>query len=146
MNNDAVVLDTGHAKFWALPILSQAEIQVYFSSSACDWTEVAFHSFQCCYLCVLGLDFCQFLIFIDLIKQTSVFIVPLHFFAVCGRDLANVGFFVQNDQYFCPEDFQERFGTKCGICHQFLEGEGINVGGKAFHERCFVCASCRYSV
>lgn len=62
---------------------------------------------------------------------------------VCGRDLANVGFFVQNDQYFCPEDFQERFGTKCGICHQFLEGEGINVGGKAFHERCFVCASCR---
>lgn len=62
---------------------------------------------------------------------------------VCGKDLANIGFFVQNDQYFCPEDFQERFGTKCGICHQFLEGEGINVGGNAYHERCFVCNSCR---
>lgn len=101
------------------------------------------------YLHVLRLNFYQCLIFIDLIEQTSVFSVPFFCFfcfAVCGRDLANVGFFVQNDQYFCPEDFQERFGTKCGICHQFLEGEGINVGGKAFHERCFVCASCRYSV
>lgn len=62
---------------------------------------------------------------------------------VCGKDLAFVGFFVQNDQYFCPEDFQERFGTKCNICHMFLEGEGINVGGNVYHERCFVCASCK---
>ncbi|XP_078358160.1 actin-binding LIM protein 3-like isoform X2 [Oculina patagonica] len=62
---------------------------------------------------------------------------------VCGKDLADVGFFVQNNQYFCPEDFQERFGTKCHVCHQFLEGEGINIGGNAYHERCFVCATCR---
>lgn len=62
---------------------------------------------------------------------------------VCGRDLANVGFFEQNDQYFCPEDFQERFGTKCSICHLFLEGEGINIGGNTYHERCFVCTNCR---
>lgn len=61
---------------------------------------------------------------------------------VCGKDLANVGFFEQNNQYFCPEDFQERFGTKCGICHLFLEGEGINVAGIAYHESCFVCSSC----
>lgn len=62
---------------------------------------------------------------------------------VCGKGLANVGFFKQNDQYFCPEDFQERFGTKCSICHLFLEGEGINVGSNVYHEKCFVCASCR---
>ena len=62
--------------------------------------------------------------------------------SVCGKDLANVGFFVENNQYFCPEDFQERFGTKCIVCQLFVEGEGINIGGNAYHLRCFVCASC----
>lgn len=61
---------------------------------------------------------------------------------MCGKDLANVGFFVENNQYFCPEDFQERFGTKCIVCQLFVEGEGINIGGNAYHLRCFVCATC----
>lgn len=61
---------------------------------------------------------------------------------VCSKDLSNVGFFVQNNQYFCPDDFQERFGTKCILCHLFVEGEGINIGGNAYHLRCFVCATC----
>ena len=59
-----------------------------------------------------------------------------------GKDLANVGFFVQNSQYFCPDDFQERFGTKCFVCHLFVEGEGINIGGNAYYLRCFVCVTC----
>ncbi|XP_015777986.1 PREDICTED: actin-binding LIM protein 2-like [Acropora digitifera] len=75
-------------------------------------------------------------------RSCTVFIYLFLFPAVCGKDLANVGFFEQNNQYFCPEDFQERFGTKCGICHLFLEGEGINVAGIAYHESCFVCSSC----
>ena len=61
---------------------------------------------------------------------------------MCGKDLANVGFFVEDNQYFCPEDFQERFGTKCIVCQLFVEGEGINIGGNAYHLRCFVCATC----
>lgn len=71
----------------------------------------------------------------------------LFFFSpVCGTDLANVGFFEQNNQYFCPDDFQERFGTKCIVCHLFVEGEGINIGGNAYHLRCFVCTTCGWVV
>ncbi|CAH3140120.1 unnamed protein product [Pocillopora meandrina] len=62
---------------------------------------------------------------------------------VCGKDLENIGFFVESNQYYCPEDFQERFGTKCFICHLFVEGEGINIGNNAYHLRCFVCTGCR---
>ena len=54
-----------------------------------------------------------------------------------------MGFFVEDDHFFCPEDFQERFGTKCHVCNQFLEGEGITVGGNTYHESCFVCAECQ---
>ena len=63
---------------------------------------------------------------------------------MCGKDLENIGFFVESNQYYCPEDFQERFGTKCFICHLFVEGEGINIGNNAYHLRCFVCTGCRW--
>uniref|UniRef100_H3CE31 Actin binding LIM protein family member 2 n=1 Tax=Tetraodon nigroviridis TaxID=99883 RepID=H3CE31_TETNG len=62
---------------------------------------------------------------------------------VCGCQLAQGGFFVRQGDYICTLDYQDRYGTRCFSCRDFIEGEVVSALGHTYHPRCFVCSSCR---
>ncbi|XP_018898521.1 actin-binding LIM protein 3 isoform X3 [Bemisia tabaci] len=62
---------------------------------------------------------------------------------ICKCSLAQGGFFDKDGVYFCTEDYQKQFGTKCAICNDYVEGEVVSALGKTYHQRCFTCARCR---
>lgn len=62
---------------------------------------------------------------------------------VCGSPLAQGGFFLRQGAYLCPQDYQQRYGTRCFGCHAFIQGEVVSALGHAYHPRCFVCSACR---
>ncbi|TGZ58565.1 hypothetical protein CRM22_009591, partial [Opisthorchis felineus] len=61
----------------------------------------------------------------------------------CHKNLQQGGFFVRDQRFYCPDDYQANFGVKCQACGSFVEGEVVTVLGKTFHTHCFRCSACR---
>ncbi|CAL8105875.1 unnamed protein product [Calicophoron daubneyi] len=61
----------------------------------------------------------------------------------CRKNLQQGGFFVRDERFYCPNDYQTEFGVKCEACHAYVEGEVVTVLGKTFHIDCFRCTGCR---
>ncbi|XP_075213733.1 actin binding LIM protein Uncoordinated 115a isoform X3 [Lycorma delicatula] len=62
---------------------------------------------------------------------------------VCKNSLAQGGFFCKDGGYYCTKDYQTRYGTKCAICGEYVEGEVVSALGNTYHQKCFTCARCR---
>ncbi|CAG7720658.1 unnamed protein product [Allacma fusca] len=62
---------------------------------------------------------------------------------VCSNSLADGGFFLHEGDYYCTSDYQERWGTQCGACGRYVEGEVVTALGNTYHQNCFTCARCR---
>ncbi|XP_065215240.1 actin-binding LIM protein 3-like isoform X3 [Planococcus citri] len=61
----------------------------------------------------------------------------------CNNSLAQGGFFQKDNNYYCKDDYQRLFGTKCAVCQEFVEGEVVSALGNTYHQKCFKCARCR---
>lgn len=61
----------------------------------------------------------------------------------CKKSLATGGFFTKNGDYYCINDYQLLFGTKCAVCNDYVEGEVVQTMGKTFHQKCFTCTRCK---
>lgn len=64
-------------------------------------------------------------------------------FSECTASLAQGGFFLNKGKYYCSKDYQKLFGTRCAECGKYVEGEVVTALGNTYHQKCFVCASCR---
>lgn len=64
-------------------------------------------------------------------------------YIVCGASLAHGGFFLHEGDYYCTSDYQQRWGTQCGACGRYVEGEVVTALGNTYHQACFTCARCR---
>lgn len=62
---------------------------------------------------------------------------------VCSASLAKGGFFCKDGHYYCPQDYQRAFGTRCAACNQYVEGEVVSALGNTYHQKCFTCARCK---
>ena len=62
---------------------------------------------------------------------------------VCSNSLAQGGFFFHEGSYYCTSDYQQRWGTQCGACGKYVEGEVVTALGNTYHQNCFTCARCR---
>jgi len=62
---------------------------------------------------------------------------------VCASSLAHGGFFLHEGEYYCTSDYQQRWGTQCGACGRYVEGEVVTALGNTYHQACFTCARCR---
>jgi len=65
------------------------------------------------------------------------------FCTVCSTSLAQGGFFLHDGDYYCTSDYQQRWGTQCGACGRYVEGEVVTALGNTYHQNCFTCARCR---
>ncbi|CAK1594280.1 unnamed protein product, partial [Parnassius mnemosyne] len=61
----------------------------------------------------------------------------------CSASLARGGFFCKDGHYYCPQDYQRAFGTRCAACNQYVEGEVVSALGNTYHQKCFTCARCK---
>ncbi|XP_077297355.1 actin binding LIM protein Uncoordinated 115a isoform X2 [Arctopsyche grandis] len=61
----------------------------------------------------------------------------------CNTSLAHGGFFCKDGVYYCPQDYQKSFGTRCATCNSYVEGEVVSALGNTYHQKCFTCARCR---
>ncbi|CAH8571791.1 unnamed protein product [Schistosoma rodhaini] len=61
----------------------------------------------------------------------------------CCKNLKQGGFFVKDQNFYCPNDYQTQFGVRCETCQGYVEGEVVTVLGKTFHTHCFRCTTCR---
>ncbi|XP_028040559.1 actin-binding LIM protein 2 isoform X3 [Bombyx mandarina] len=61
----------------------------------------------------------------------------------CSASLAKGGFFCKDGHYYCPQDYQRAFGTRCAACNQYVEGEVVSALGNTYHQKCFTCARCK---
>ncbi|KAK2148471.1 hypothetical protein LSH36_496g02031, partial [Paralvinella palmiformis] len=60
----------------------------------------------------------------------------------CKKLLATSGFYTHDGLYYCQDDYQRLFGTKCSVCEKFVEGEVVTALGKTYHIDCFHCTKC----
>ena len=63
---------------------------------------------------------------------------------VCQGSLAQGGYFLKDDKYYCKKDYEILFGIKCKACGQYVEGRVVTALGNTYHPRCFTCDRCRY--
>ncbi|CDW52001.1 actin binding protein UNC 115 [Trichuris trichiura] len=61
---------------------------------------------------------------------------------VCAGNYCTSGFFLEGGNVYCPKDYHSRFGVRCGLCNQFIEGDVTNFLNKSFHPNCFKCDRC----
>ncbi|KAL4711571.1 hypothetical protein ACJJTC_003588 [Scirpophaga incertulas] len=61
----------------------------------------------------------------------------------CAASLARGGYFSKDGHYYCPQDYQRAFGTRCAACNQYVEGEVVSALGNTYHQKCFTCARCK---
>ncbi|XP_020912689.1 actin-binding LIM protein 1 isoform X2 [Exaiptasia diaphana] len=62
---------------------------------------------------------------------------------VCNCQLANKTIYNYEDHYYCSDHYFQRYGQKCFVCREFIEGEALIVHGNVYHEACFACSICR---
>ncbi|BES96724.1 actin Hypothetical protein [Nesidiocoris tenuis] len=63
--------------------------------------------------------------------------------SVCKQSLAQGGFFFKDGDYYCTQDYQKKFGTKCAKCQKYVEGEVVTALGNTYHQACFTCGKCK---
>ena len=63
---------------------------------------------------------------------------------MCQGSLAQGGYFLKDDKYYCKKDYEILFGIKCKACGQYVEGRVVTALGNTYHPRCFTCDRCRY--
>ncbi|XP_033125550.1 actin-binding LIM protein 1-like [Anneissia japonica] len=61
---------------------------------------------------------------------------------VCFLGLAHGSFFQKDGHFYCPEDYLDKYGTKCKACQEFVEGDCVSALGNTYHKECFVCGRC----
>lgn len=59
----------------------------------------------------------------------------------CKKPLSGT-FFTRDGQVFCNEDFQQRFGVKCGKCNEYVNGSYVQLNDKGYHIGCLECGEC----
>ena len=64
-------------------------------------------------------------------------------YPVCQGSLAQGGYFLKDDKYYCKKDYEILFGIKCKACGQYVEGRVVTALGNTYHPRCFTCDRCR---
>ena len=74
--------------------------------------------------------------------QDRHFHVDCFYCKVCSRRLHSGGFYVRGEEYYCTSDYQNMFGTKCFVCHQYVEGEVVTALNNTYHKNCFKCDNC----
>lgn len=79
-----------------------------------------------------------------LLKMFLLLMFSISVVSVCKNSLAQGGFFCKDGGYYCTKDYQTRYGTKCAICGEYVEGEVVSALGNTYHQKCFTCARCRY--
>ncbi|KAJ8026354.1 Actin-binding LIM protein 1 [Holothuria leucospilota] len=77
--------------------------------------------------------------------QEDFFHVKCFRCCMCACSLSQGGFFIKEGKYYCHNDYQDNFGTKCHGCQQYLEGEVVTALGNTYHKYCFVCARCGHA-
>ncbi|XP_014673910.1 PREDICTED: actin-binding LIM protein 1-like isoform X2 [Priapulus caudatus] len=60
----------------------------------------------------------------------------------CKKSLAAGGFFCKEGNYYCADDYQTQFGTRCAKCNDYVEGEVVTALGRTYHQNCLLCATC----
>ena len=75
--------------------------------------------------------------------QERYFHTDCFYCKVCNRFLSSGGFYVRGEDYYCTEDYQKMFGTKCFVCHNYVEGEVVTALNNTYHKECFKCDSCK---
>ncbi|CAH8479467.1 unnamed protein product [Dicrocoelium dendriticum] len=60
----------------------------------------------------------------------------------CNKSLQTGGFFINEDSFYCQDDYQRYFVEKCRVCARELVGEIVTVSNHSFHRECFKCTSC----
>ncbi|XP_065882928.1 actin-binding LIM protein 1-like isoform X2 [Dysidea avara] len=65
---------------------------------------------------------------------------------VCQGSLAQGGYFLKDDKYYCKKDYEILFGIKCKACGQYVEGRVVTALGNTYHPRCFTCDRCRAQI
>lgn len=62
----------------------------------------------------------------------------------CRVSLKDAGYFESKSlEFLCPHHYHAKYGSKCPICGQYVEGEVAIVMGKAYHQQCFRCDRCK---
>lgn len=60
----------------------------------------------------------------------------------CFKSLASGGFFSKDNIFYCTQDYQRLYGTRCAACKKYVEGEVVSTMGHTYHQRCFTCSRC----
>uniref|UniRef100_A0A5S6QN20 Actin-binding LIM protein 1 n=1 Tax=Trichuris muris TaxID=70415 RepID=A0A5S6QN20_TRIMR len=80
----------------------------------------------------------------DILKtEDKYFHVKCFVCSACREPLNQSGFFLEAGSVYCPRDYHARFGVRCAVCNQFIEGDVTNFLEKSFHPNCFKCDRCR---
>ncbi|CAG0880026.1 unnamed protein product [Darwinula stevensoni] len=75
--------------------------------------------------------------------QDNYFHVTCFKCAACNTSLERGGFFFKENNYYCTRDYQKYYGTKCGGCGEYVEGEVVTALGNTYHRKCFRCGRCK---
>ncbi|KAI6657528.1 Actin-binding LIM protein 1 isoform X6 [Oopsacas minuta] len=75
--------------------------------------------------------------------QDRHFHINCFYCSVCNHRLFSGGFYVRGEEYYCTDDYQNLYGTKCFVCHKYVEGEVVTALNNTYHKECFSCDSCK---
>ena len=75
--------------------------------------------------------------------QDRHFHINCFYCSVCNHRLYSGGFYVRGEDYYCTADYQNLYGTKCFICHKYVEGEVVTALNNTYHKECFSCDTCK---
>ncbi|XP_065313861.1 actin-binding LIM protein 1-like isoform X2 [Gordionus sp. m RMFG-2023] len=60
----------------------------------------------------------------------------------CSAPLKEINFCVREGFLYCQNHFNQKYGTRCHKCGQYMSGEVITAEGKFYHPDCFLCYTC----
>ena len=75
--------------------------------------------------------------------QDRHFHINCFYCSVCNHRLHSGGFYVRGEDYYCTADYQNMYGTKCFVCHKYVEGEVVTALNNTYHKECFRCDTCK---
>lgn len=75
--------------------------------------------------------------------QDRHFHINCFYCSVCNHRLYSGGFYVRGEEYYCTADYQSQYGTKCFVCHKYVEGEVVTALNNTYHKECFSCDTCK---
>lgn len=80
---------------------------------------------------------------LDLVVAKGVTFHGPHFRCCeCNMHLQGKGFLERDGQFFCEDDFYERFNPKCAFCEMAIRGQYVKAMDKLWHPNHFLCFGC----